>query len=77
MGTVISSTPDRDNDPFLAIKVKPAADLNRLEEVLVITKMAEDIPRPARARADARRGHPFGEIAQRSQAGPKCPKDSG
>lgn len=41
VGTVISSTPDRDNDPFLAIKIKPAADLNRLEEVLVITKMAE------------------------------------
>src|SRR6266853_4019380 len=42
VGTVISSTPDRENDPFLAIKIKPAADLSRLEEVLVITKMAED-----------------------------------
>lgn len=42
VGTVISSTPDRDNDPFLAIKIKPAADLSRLEEVLVITKMAEE-----------------------------------
>ena len=42
VGTVIAATPDRDNDPFLAIKIKPAADLNRLEEVLVITKMAEE-----------------------------------
>jgi rod shape-determining protein MreC len=42
VGTVISSTPDRDNDPFLAIKIKPAADLGRLEEVLVITKMTEE-----------------------------------
>jgi rod shape-determining protein MreC len=42
VGTVISSTPDKDNDPFLAIKIKPAADLSRLEEVLVITKIAED-----------------------------------
>jgi len=54
VGKVISSTPDRDNDPFLAIKVKPAADLSRLEEVLVITKMAEDAkagegPEPMRA----------------------------
>ncbi len=42
VGTVIAATPDRENDPFLAIKVKPAADLNRLEEVLVITEMADN-----------------------------------
>src|ERR1051326_6926582 len=44
VGTVTSATPDRDNDPFLSIKVKPAADLRRLEEVLVITKMTEETP---------------------------------
>ena len=54
VGTVISSMPDKDNDPFLAIKIKPAANLNRLEEVLVITKMMEDAqpsagPAPMRA----------------------------
>ncbi|HEX3584387.1 MAG TPA: rod shape-determining protein MreC [Candidatus Angelobacter sp.] len=54
VGTVTASTPDKDNDPFLAIKIKPAADLSRLEEVLVITKMAEDtkageVPTPMRA----------------------------
>ena len=42
VGTVTFSSPDRDNDPFLAIKIKPSADLNRLEEVLVITKTAEE-----------------------------------
>ena len=42
VGTVIAATPDHENDPFLAIKIKPAADLNRLEEVLVITKMSDD-----------------------------------
>jgi len=42
VGTVIAATPDRDNDPFLAIKIKPAADLNRLEEVLVITEMSDN-----------------------------------
>ena len=54
VGTVTAAMPDRDNDPFLAIKIKPAADLSRLEEVLVITKMAEETqsasgPAPMRA----------------------------
>jgi len=44
VGTVSSVAPDHDNDPFLAIKVKPAADLARLEEVLVVTKAAQDLP---------------------------------
>ena len=44
VGTVISASPDRDNDPFLVIKIKPAADLRRLEEVLVVTKVAEEAP---------------------------------
>ncbi|HSK44771.1 MAG TPA: rod shape-determining protein MreC, partial [Candidatus Binatia bacterium] len=42
VGTVIAATPDHENDPFLVIKIKPAADLNRLEEVLVITEMADN-----------------------------------
>ncbi len=45
VGTVSHVSPDRENDPFLAIMVKPAADLNRLEEVLVVTKIAEELPR--------------------------------
>ena len=55
VGTVVAATPDRDNDPFLAIKIKPAADLNRLEEVLVITEMSDSSrsasagPEPMRA----------------------------
>lgn len=52
VGTVIGATPDRDNDPFLVIKIKPAADISRLEEVLVITKMTDDsqaAPAPMRA----------------------------
>ncbi len=44
VGVVTSIAPDRDNDPFLAIQVKPAADLDRLEEVLVITKVADAEP---------------------------------
>ncbi len=47
VGTVTSSSPDPDNDPFLSIRIKPAADLRRLEEVMVITKMAEDASAPS------------------------------
>jgi rod shape-determining protein MreC len=42
VGTVIGSTPDKDSDSGVVIKIKPAADLNRLEEVMVITKMTEE-----------------------------------
>lgn len=44
VGTVASVAPDMERDPFLSIKVKPAADLNRLEEVLVITELGERTP---------------------------------
>jgi len=55
VGTVTAATPDKDNDPFLVIKIKPAADINRLEEVLVITEMSDNLrstgagPEPMRA----------------------------
>ncbi len=44
VGTVVSASPDRDNDPFLNIRIKPAADLHRLEEVLVVTRTDEETP---------------------------------
>jgi rod shape-determining protein MreC len=44
VGTVSSVAPDRETGTFLTIKVKASADLNRLEEVLVITKMTEPAP---------------------------------
>ncbi len=47
VGNVSSVAPDRDTGTFLTIKIKPAADLNRLEEVLVVTKMAEQVPATA------------------------------
>src|SRR5438270_5938363 len=42
VGTVIGATPDHENDPLLIIKIKPSADIGRLDEVLVITKMTDD-----------------------------------
>jgi rod shape-determining protein MreC len=43
VGTVSDVAPDREDRSFLAIKIKPAVDLNRLEEVLVVTS-AEQVP---------------------------------
>lgn len=42
IGTVQQSNPG--SDLFLNIRVKPAANLSRLEEVLVVTKMVESAP---------------------------------
>lgn len=44
VGAVSRVSPDRENEPFLAVKVKPAADLSRLEEVLVVTRVAQESP---------------------------------
>jgi rod shape-determining protein MreC len=44
VGTVSRVTTDSEGGPFLAITVKPAADLNRLEEVLVVIRIAEEAP---------------------------------
>ena len=44
VGTVSSAVPDAENDPFLKITVKPAANLSRLEEVLVVTQISEELP---------------------------------
>jgi rod shape-determining protein MreC len=54
VGTVTSASPDRENDPFMNIRVKPSADLRRLEEVLVVTKMAEETPAAAAGSAPIR-----------------------
>lgn len=52
VGTVQQSSPG--SDLFLNIRVKPAADLSRLEEVLVVTKMSETTPQRAEIAAPLR-----------------------
>lgn len=78
VGTVINASPDRDNDPFLVIKIKPAADLRRLEEVMVVTKMAEESPAIAAGPAPMRAAD---ILAQRLPSIPKqdanAPKSPG
>jgi len=44
VGTIESIAPDPDHQPYTAIRVKPAANLTQLEEVLVITGTRSSLP---------------------------------
>ena len=35
---------DPEHEPYVDIVIKPAADLSRLEEVLVVTETADEMP---------------------------------
>lgn len=43
VGTIESITPDAEHQPYTLIELKPAANLNQLEEVLVITGTESDL----------------------------------
>jgi rod shape-determining protein MreC len=78
VGTVIGATPDRENDPFLVIKIKPAADLNRLEEVLVITEMADNSRSAASGPAPMRAADILSQrLPSVPKADPNAPKTPG
>ncbi len=47
VGAVESIKPDPDHQPYSAIVVHPAVDLNRVEEVLIITGVQSDLPADA------------------------------
>ncbi len=51
VGTIVSVVPDPQHQPYTAITLKPAADLARLEEVLVITGTSPTLPTQAQADA--------------------------
>lgn len=74
VGTVTAVGPDPDASPFLAITVRPAADLNRLEEVLVVTRIAEEAPAPIPEEAQQRAAD---ILAQRLPSVPKKAEDQG
>lgn len=44
VGTIESISPDPDHQPYTAIVVRPAVNLDRVEEVLVITGTQSDLP---------------------------------
>jgi rod shape-determining protein MreC len=47
VGTIESIAPDPDHQPYTAIRLKPAANLSQLEEVLVITDTRPTLPAAA------------------------------
>jgi rod shape-determining protein MreC len=59
-----SIVPDPQHQPYTAITIKPAADLNRLEEVLVIT--GTSLTMPAQAQADAAQAEATAEENKRA-----------
>lgn len=48
VGTIESIAPDPDHQPYTMIRLRPAANLDQLEEVLVITGTQTELPGPAR-----------------------------
>ncbi|HEY4010265.1 MAG TPA: rod shape-determining protein MreC [Acidobacteriaceae bacterium] len=64
VGTIESIAPDPLHQPYTAITIKPAADLNRLEEVLVITGTSSALP--AQAQADAAQAEAIAEENKRA-----------
>jgi rod shape-determining protein MreC len=53
VGVIESIAPDPEHQPYTAITIKPAADLSRLEEVLVVTGTQATLPGLAQQDADA------------------------
>ncbi len=49
VGTIESIAPDPDHQPYTTIRIHPAADLNRLDEVLIVTALG---PLPPQLQAD-------------------------
>ena len=64
VGTIESIAPDPQHQPYTAITIKPAADLNQLEEVLVITGTSTTMP--AEAQADAAQAEATAEENKRA-----------
>ncbi len=52
VGTVKSVRPDPEHQPYTSIVIKPAANLDRLEEVLVVTDVAEQLAASPNAGSD-------------------------
>src|ERR1700744_4601964 len=64
VGTIQSIVPDPQHQPYTAITIKPAADLNRLEEGLVITGTSATLP--SQAQADAAQAEATAEENKRA-----------
>ncbi len=57
IGVISAVRPDREHPPFAAITIKPAANLDRLEEVLVVTDVSEQLAKPVAVSDDNNDGN--------------------
>ncbi|HEV3038169.1 MAG TPA: rod shape-determining protein MreC [Candidatus Angelobacter sp.] len=71
VGVVTAVNTDPDKPLFLSIAVKPATNLSRLEEVLVVTKMTEELPSANQLSGPVRAAD---ILAQRLPSVPKVPE---
>ena len=67
VGTVEGGEPDPDRDPLVDVVIRPAANLSRLEEVLVITDVGE-----VACRSAERSGRERGRGRGRRETGLRC-----
>ena len=72
LGTVTEVKPG--SDLFFIIRVEPAARLDRLEEVLIVTRIAEQAPQTEAAEAPPRRAAEI--LSQRLPGLPPKPADA-
>jgi rod shape-determining protein MreC len=66
VGTIESIAPDPDHQPYTTIRLRPAANLNQLEEVLVITETQADLS--AQAQKDLTKGAATAEAQAAAKA---------
>jgi rod shape-determining protein MreC len=65
VGVVEQVVPDTSNPPYVDILIKPAANLNHLEELLVITQSGDEMP--AKEKQDLAQSAAAGEMAATQQ----------
>jgi rod shape-determining protein MreC len=75
VGDVVSVGPDKQHPPYIAITVRPAANLSQLEEVLVITETQDAAGSPTDASGDAEVQRAADDASQALPSIP--PQDSG
>lgn len=62
VGNVVSARPDPDHQPFALITIKPTANLDRIEEVLVVTDVLEQLAAAPASATDDEEGKKAAEV---------------
>jgi rod shape-determining protein MreC len=77
VGTVESIAPDPEHQPYTAIRVKPAANLSQLEEVIVITDLQSELPAQAQQDLKEAEAKHLADAAAAAKAGQPAPPAAG